>query len=186
MENILVDLFKVFWFFLPVGVANMIPIPVSKIGFLRKYDYPIDCYKSFGGKRLLGDHKTVRGLVSGVLAAVVVCGIQAWMFGLGITDGVSIIDYSSINWGVLGALFGIGALGGDSIESFFKRQLGVASGKTWFPFDQLDYILGGILVTVMYVRVSIYYYILIVIIYFVLHLISSFGGYLMGFKESAI
>ena len=35
-----------------------------------------------------------------------------------------------------------GALGGDIIESFFKRRTGKDRGEDWIPLDQLDFILG--------------------------------------------
>jgi CDP-diglyceride synthetase len=34
---------------------------------------------------------------------------------------------------------------GDAVKSFFKRRLGITPGKSWFPFDQLDFVLGAIL-----------------------------------------
>jgi CDP-2,3-bis-(O-geranylgeranyl)-sn-glycerol synthase len=35
-----------------------------------------------------------------------------------------------------------GALLGDITESFFKRRVGKQRGEDWIPFDQLDFILG--------------------------------------------
>jgi CDP-2,3-bis-(O-geranylgeranyl)-sn-glycerol synthase len=41
-------------------------------------------------------------------------------------------------------LLGFGALAGDSIKSFFKRRVGVKPGKRWFPFDQIDFVIGAL------------------------------------------
>src|SRR5437773_6411567 len=48
------------------------------------------------------------------------------------------------DWPLLGVLFGAGAMAGDSAKSFFKRRLGVEPGRPWIPFDQLDFVLGAL------------------------------------------
>ena len=70
------------------------------------------------GHRLLGDHKTWRGLLGGMLA----CGIVAMLFGLGFDLGV---------W------FGALALAGDALSSLIKRRLGRAPGRDLPIVDQL-------------------------------------------------
>jgi CDP-2,3-bis-(O-geranylgeranyl)-sn-glycerol synthase len=47
-------------------------------------------------------------------------------------------------WPVLGLLFGLGAMGGDSVKSFIKRRIGIPPGRPWVPFDQLDFVLGAL------------------------------------------
>jgi len=37
-----------------------------------------------------------------------------------------------------------GALLGDMMESFFKRRIGRDRGQDWIPFDQLDFIVGAL------------------------------------------
>jgi CDP-2,3-bis-(O-geranylgeranyl)-sn-glycerol synthase len=36
-----------------------------------------------------------------------------------------------------------GALAGDAVKSFFKRQIGIAPGHRWLGPDQLDFIVGA-------------------------------------------
>ena len=35
---------------------------------------------------------------------------------------------------------------GDSLKSFFKRRLDIAPGARWIPADQLDFVVGGLIV----------------------------------------
>jgi CDP-2,3-bis-(O-geranylgeranyl)-sn-glycerol synthase len=180
------DLLFALWFFLPAGIANMIPIPVSKISFLRQFTYPIDFYQTFRGKRIFGDHKTIRGLFFACIAAILVSWVQTELYKNGFGKDFITIDYSSMNPIIFGILSAIGALGGDAIKSFFKRQIGVEPGKAWFPFDQIDYIVGGIICTAMYVPLALYHYLLIFVLYFGLHLLSTFIGFKLKLKDSPI
>jgi len=44
----------------------------------------------------------------------------------------------------LGLRFGIGAMAGDSTKSFFKRRTDIPPGEPWIPFDQVDFLLGAL------------------------------------------
>ena len=90
-------------------------------------------------QRWLGSHKTVLGFALGVATAVAVTFGQ---FRVGWSG--SLISYE--RWLLLGLGCGVGALGGDSIKSLIKRQLGIAPGRSWVPADQLDFVVGGLVV----------------------------------------
>src|SRR3989442_1370067 len=85
----------------------------------------------------VGPHKTVLGVVLGVVAATLTTLVQ-WL----VAWSGSIVTYE--DWPLLGVLFGAGAMAGDSAKSFFKRRLGVEPGRPWIPFDQLDFVLGAL------------------------------------------
>jgi CDP-2,3-bis-(O-geranylgeranyl)-sn-glycerol synthase len=167
----------VFLFFLPAGIANMAPVFASRVPGLRKWNTPLDGGRAWRGIRLLGDSKTVRGLVAGILSAIAAAVIISFIF-----QGV----YLHTNPILLGALLGLGALAGDSIKSFFKRRLRIAPGKTWFPFDQIDYILGAIAFTCWYIQLHPAQYLLLLGLGFVLHLATVYIGYLTKIREQAI
>jgi CDP-2,3-bis-(O-geranylgeranyl)-sn-glycerol synthase len=176
------------WFFFPAAIANLTPILVAKMPWLKKFEAPIDGGLMYRGKRLLGSHKTWRGLVTGVIMATVVLWLQQlsvdhWHWAQWLTGQV---DYTKLPTLILGPLFGIGALGGDAIESFFKRQRGVAPGHGWFPFDQIDYIIGGALVSMPFVTLSIFQYCWLIILWLIIHVVASYIGWLTGFKERPI
>ena len=177
----------VIWFFAPAGIANMVPILAAKAPLLKKYSYPLDFNKTFRGKRILGDHKTIRGILTGVVFGVGVVLLQQYLYGESetIRDIVS-IDYNDINPFILGTLLSLGALLGDATRSFFKRRVGIKPGGTWFPFDQLDYIVGGIVFTMPYVALTLEEYMILIITWFILHPASTITAYLIGMKEKPI
>ena len=175
------------WFFLPAGIANGTPVIVSKIPFLKKLEYQLDFGLKFRGERVLGSHKTIRGLIAGVSMAIVTAFLQklAYDNSVFIRD-FSAIDFNDINILLYAFLSGLGAIAGDSIKSFFKRRVNIKPGKAWIPFDQIDYIFGGILFVLPYIQLDIIYYVLIFILYLIIHPITTVIGYYIKLKDSPI
>ncbi len=160
------------FFFLPAGIANMSPVFANKIPLLNRWSTPIDGGKSWRGQRLLGDHKTWRGFVFGTFVAASAGLLEQHLV------------HSSLPYGAFtGALLGAGALAGDALESFFKRRRGIASGHGWFPFDQLDYIIGGLVLVGLFAHLSLAQVISILAVYFCLHLAGSQIGVMTGLKD---
>ncbi|MBW3568606.1 CDP-archaeol synthase [Candidatus Parcubacteria bacterium] len=175
------------WFFLPAGVANMAPIFAAKAPYFQKFSQPIDGGRTWHGQAILGPHKTWRGVISGILAGVLTLFLQKLLFQnfAWATDISSGLDYAALPL-AFGALMGFGALAGDAFKSFFKRRLGRKSGSSWFPFDQLDYIIGGLAASLIFVNLELSQYLWIFIIWFGLHLGISYIGYLAGLKPRPI
>ena len=46
---------------------------------------------------------------------------------------------------LFGAIIGTFALIGDAVKSYFKRRRGKEGGAPWVPFDQLDFVVFGLL-----------------------------------------
>jgi CDP-2,3-bis-(O-geranylgeranyl)-sn-glycerol synthase len=128
------------YFALPGMVANMTPILVKK--WTKFLAVPIDFGLKMGGQPLFGSHKTFRGFIFGILAAVLVAFVQVELFRRGILRDISYVDYGRTCFICLGVVLGFGALFGDLVKSFFKRRLRVSPGKPWFPWDQIDYAIG--------------------------------------------
>jgi len=171
-------LWEIFWFFLPAGVANMAPVFANKIPLLNRWNTPLDFGKTYKGKRIFGDHKTWRGVIFGTLAA--------GLFGL---FQYRVIASSPESTGFIftaTAAMGLGALIGDAVKSFFKRRRGIASGQSWFPYDQTDYIFGGIVFVYPFIQLPAWMMLMILIIYGTLHVIVSYAGYLLKLKDKAI
>jgi CDP-2,3-bis-(O-geranylgeranyl)-sn-glycerol synthase len=164
-------------FFLPAGVANMVPVISHKIPWLGAWDTPLDLGRKWRGKRLLGDNKTWRGVVAGTLAGGITAKIVAYF-----APNAVVTKYVFLT----GCVLGLGALLGDAVESFFKRRLNIPAGHTWFPFDQTDYIIGGLIAVTPLVILPLWAIWTILVIYFGLHLLVVYVFYLWGIRDKPI
>jgi CDP-2,3-bis-(O-geranylgeranyl)-sn-glycerol synthase len=181
------DILFVIWFFLPAGLANMAPIFAAKLPALRRLNFPLDCYFTFRGKRIFGSHKTVRGFISGVIVGILTVYLQVFLYTtVPLLKTFISVNYNTINPMLLGLLASSGALAGDAVRSFFKRQMDIAPGKSWFPFDQIDYVIGGIVLTACYIRLTILQYLLLFVIWFFIHPLATLVGYWLKLKNSPI
>lgn len=119
------------------------PIIFMRSDFLSKTQLPVDAGKKFLGRRLFGQSKTWRGILLGAIGGafisiallLLLTFLSAHNYGRTWKD--LILYFSS------GALIGFGAMVGDLVKSFFKRRIGIDSGKPWPIFDQLDFVLGA-------------------------------------------
>lgn len=89
--------------------------------------------------------------------------LAGWDFGLGGYPGppigsdptfcepggaCAVVDAENAAWWAVltfGAVVGAMALVGDAVKSYFKRRRGKPRGAPWFPFDQLDFVVFGLL-----------------------------------------
>lgn len=182
------DILLAIWFLLPAAAANAIPVFAAAMPGLKKFDAPIDGGKTFRGHKILGPHKTWRGIIAGIIIATLILLIQQLLvanYGWAQFAAGS-IDYAALPVLLLGPLFAIGALGGDAVESFFKRQQNIKSGGTWVPFDQIDYIIGSVIISIFFVILTPMQYIWIFIIWFLLHIAATYIGYKLGLKKDPI
>jgi CDP-2,3-bis-(O-geranylgeranyl)-sn-glycerol synthase len=146
---------------------------------------PIDGGQTLWGKRILGDHKTWRGLLSGIVAGTLVFELQRLVYEAGVAQELALMDYS--NHLILpGLLMGAGTGVGDAVKSFFKRRMDIEPGASWPVCDQLDFFLGA------YTFVSFVYAPPLVLVLaslpvvFLGNTISNTIGYWLGFKATWI
>lgn len=175
------------WFFLPGSLANVMPIIAAHLPFIKRFNQPLDGGRRFRGRPIFGTNKTYRGLIAGYLAALFI--VLAQIKGYDISEwarSVSWLDYSTINPLLAALLFSVGALGGDALESFFKRQAAIPAGTSWFPFDQLDYIVGGLLATGFVYHLTLNQFIVTLVVLFMMHPLATTLGWLMGLKDKPI
>jgi CDP-2,3-bis-(O-geranylgeranyl)-sn-glycerol synthase len=101
-----------------LAVANGTPVLIKKLlgDFLA---YPLDGGRTFlDGRPFLGPAKTIRGVVTSILAT----SICAPLVG--------------VTW-TTGAMVGIAAMAGDTLSSFMKRRMGLASSSRASGLDQV-------------------------------------------------
>jgi len=174
-------LLKLLWLFLPAAIANITAWFLRSVNFV---NYPLDCGYKFRGKALLGNNKTFRGFLFGILAAIITAIVQRLFYQQ--LNSFSIIDYTKTNPILLGFLLGFGALFGDSLKSFFKRQADIKPGHPWIPFDQLDWIIGASLFLSFYRPISWLDSLIAILFLGLLHPLLNLLGYILGLKENKL
>ena len=121
MSDVLGTAIRSIWYILPSYVANMTPVIFGG-------GRPLDLNKKFiDGRRILGDHKTIRGFISGLITGTLVGCMQ----GRPLT----------------GFLLSLGTMVGDSFGSFVKRRMGIEAGGSAPLLDQEGFLIFSILFT---------------------------------------
>lgn len=136
------------WYFLPALVGNMAPVFATRFKWLPTLNTPLDGGKSWYGEPLLGPTKTIRGVVFGILFGSITALMQYELQPLPTVRPLHLLPLISVSHALgWGALLGFGALLGDALKSFCKRRLHIPSGSSWKPWDQIDVVIGVVLVT---------------------------------------
>ncbi len=180
----LLDFLSAVWFLVPAGFANMAPVVAARL--LPGWQWPVDFGFSRGGTRLFGSHKTWRGMAAGLVAGSVAFLLQqALCRALPPLAALGLFDYAAAS-PLLGAWMALGALTGDLVKSAVKRRLGIAPGRTWFPFDQTDWLVGTLLFSEPVLRLSASALLGILLTGLALHLLVKLVGYLLHIDRSPI
>jgi CDP-2,3-bis-(O-geranylgeranyl)-sn-glycerol synthase len=112
----------------------------------------------------------VRGFTYGFLLGSVAALAEALLFK----------NYLLILAGILATL---GALLGDLFGAFVKRRLDIPPGHPLPVVDQLDFILGALLLTSPVLNVTVGAVLILVIATIPIHLLSNAVAYMLRFKE---
>ena len=126
--------------------------------------------------RWLGSHKTVVGFAAGLLGAVATTLVQ---HVIGHTTGI--VDYE--HWLELGFRFGVGAMAADSVKSFVKRRLRIPPGAPWIPFDQLDFVLGALVLVAPRATLNLWDLVIVVALSFGGHILINHAAYWLGIRD---
>jgi CDP-2,3-bis-(O-geranylgeranyl)-sn-glycerol synthase len=170
----------------PGLIANMAPVFAMRLNFL---NIQIDFGRKWKGKRIFGSHKTYRGFFFGILTAILLVFLQTLLYHNGFFRGISFVDYSKISLGTviyLGFLLGFGALFGDLVKSFIKRRVGILPGKSFYPWDQLDYILGILALVWLFKAPTLAMALLLLVLAPAAHVGACAMGYYLGLKKEIV
>ena len=152
----MLDVVNLLLFLLPVYIANATPVLLGG-------GIPLDLGKKFiDGRPWFGNGKTIRGFVGGVFSgSLIACGFALFY-------PLSWFAPASCGATVLGFIFSLparqllggcamalGTLVGDAAGSFFKRRLGVESGKQFIP-DTFVFLAFALLFAFPFVLASVY------------------------------
>ncbi len=177
------------YFLLPAYVANMFPVLFSKVPL--PLNKPID-------KEIFGQNKTYKGFYLAYFGALLILFLQYYLDESNVVSQVqtpnpdtanpqplivSYLNYDSLNIFLYAFLFGIGAITGDLIKSFFKRRLGIKPGRPWFPFDQIDLVVGALIFLSPFILLPWENVVVLLLITPLLHFLTNVIGYLLGLKK---
>jgi hypothetical protein len=155
---------------------------------------PLDFGLRYKGKRIFGDHKTLRAPVVYVVCCTLATLFQAWLQSRGyLPQRLLLVDYEE--YGVLvGILLGLGMALGELPNSLLKRQLDVAPGKkkggllgiALFLLDQVDLAIGIWIFLFILIRPSLSLVAWSFLLTLLLHVAVSTVGYLLGMRETIV
>lgn len=167
------------WAMLPAYIPNNVAV-------LAGGGRPIDGGRTLGDRRLLGDGKTWRGAVAGALAGVAVAVVLNRLAPAATGAlGVPMPTFPP------GAMIGLaaGAVLGDIGASFLKRRTGRERGAAFPGVDQLDFVVGALLVTTVFAHewvrdvFTLGVVVAVVVITPVLHVGTNALAYGLGLKD---
>jgi CDP-2,3-bis-(O-geranylgeranyl)-sn-glycerol synthase len=147
--DVLAAIINGLWLMLPAYLPNSF----AAVWGSRKMDRyfgpskPVDFGKSWKGKRILGDGKTFRGTIGGILSGIVIGLIQTGIAEVTPLEG---FGGSRPGWFVIIVLLSTGALLGDAMGSFVKRRIGRERGADVPGLDQYDFVLGSWLLLLVF------------------------------------
>lgn len=151
---------------IPTYVANSTPVLLGG-------GAPIDRGRNFiDGRRMLGTNKTMKGFAYGFLLGSLAAFAEAAIF----------VNYTLV---LVGMAASLGALLGDLFGAFLKRRLNIPPGSPLPVVDQLDFILGALLLTSPMLQVTMGAVLILVIATVPIHLLSNGIAYLLRLKGRA-
>lgn len=187
--NIDLRILDALWFILSAYFANSIPVNISKIEELEFLGQPIDGKHTFMGKRIFGDGKTWRGLITGTFGGTFVGFLQqtfheeaTLFFQELLSRPQLVLPYITVEHAFM---LSLGALVGDMVASFVKRQRGLERGAPAPLLDQLDFVLGAVIFSWLLTNQINYprFYVLILITPGI-HVLGNIVAWLLKLKDS--
>ena len=158
------DWFSALYIILPTYCANGAPVIFGG-------GRPIDLGKTLpDGQRILGDNKTFRGFISGIVVGTLVGLVCSYIF--------------SINLMPIAVPASLGALLGDMAAAFLKRRLRIRPGGALPGVDQLDFVVGSMLLVSLFSPISVTVALIVLVVTPPIHFLTNVGAHLLGLKEN--
>jgi CDP-2,3-bis-(O-geranylgeranyl)-sn-glycerol synthase len=156
----------------------------KKIRFLKPLEVPLDFGRKIKGYPIFGNHKTWRGLICGTVIGILVIFLQFWLYQFPFIKKISFFDYTSINILFFGFLISLGAVFGDLLFAFLKRRQNIKPGKSWVPFDQINYVIGAFLFLTPFLRLDPIIWLTILVLTPILHILANHIAYFAGWQKN--
>jgi len=154
-------------YLVPMYIANATPIILHG-------KKPVDFGKKINGKRILGDGKTILGALFGIIVGTIAGFILYYLLSP---------IFALPNPLLLALLLSAGAIIGDMAKSFFKRRLGFESGARLPVFDQIDFIIGGLIfsLVIRFPEIEVVIFLLVATVF--IHTITNLIAYKLKLKK---
>jgi len=150
-------------FIAPSYVANAAPLLIGG-------GRPLDGGRNFlDGERILGAHKTVRGLFAGIIAGSMIGLVESPI------DGRLLLG---------GFMIALGSVLGDLLGAFLKRRIRLEPGHPLPIVDQLDFVFGGLLLGQLVFPLSLLSILIVVLLTPPIHVGTNYGAYRLGLKRT--
>jgi CDP-2,3-bis-(O-geranylgeranyl)-sn-glycerol synthase len=149
-------------YILPAYIANGSPVIFGG-------GPPLDFGKRLFGKRILGDNKTIRGTVMGIL-----CGAA-----------VGVFEYPAFPYMIpIAIALSIGTIAGDSAGSFIKRRLNIKPGSSIPLMDQYGFYIFALLFAYPFGHMpGLYGLIFITVLTGIIHYATNVGAHRLRLKK---
>ncbi len=130
---------------------------------------PLDFGAKLRNRRVFGSNKTIKGAVSGIIAGA----------------AVGLIEYPFLHYMLpIAVLLAIGAISGDLIGSFIKRQLGMKPGKGFPIMDQYGFFAVALLFAFSLGHMpGVYGMLFLIVLTGLLHVATNRGAYALHLKS---
>ncbi|QQR92872.1 MAG: CDP-2,3-bis-(O-geranylgeranyl)-sn-glycerol synthase [Candidatus Iainarchaeum archaeon] len=138
---------------------------------------PLDGGKHFwDGKPLLGKGKTWKGTLMGILTGTF-AGLLIWNF---FPEQALLLTpyYPSYSF-----LLALGAIAGDIVGSFLKRRMDIERGKQAPLLDQLDFVIGGLVLGLVYFQPDIIQVLVLALITPLVHSLANRLAFTLKLKN---
>lgn len=171
---------------MPVIIAGVINMIFTKTSVYKKYRYPIDGGKKLrDDKRLFGDNKTWIGFFSMIIFTSLSQAIWGYICNFNLFFGknylYNYVENTLLNNFFIGALFGLAYVLCELPNSYIKRRIDIAPGKTvsglkgsiCYLFDQIDSIIGVTLVLCIWCEMTLSQFLLYIFLGGITHIVIN-------------
>lgn len=138
---------------------------------------PIDGGKHFyDGKPILGKGKTWKGSLMGILTGTF-AGLLIWHF---FPTPASLL---TPHYAAYSFVLALGAILGDMAGSFIKRRMAIERGKQAPLLDQLDFVIGGLVLGLIYFQPDIIQVLVLALITPLIHSLANRVAFMLKLKN---
>ncbi len=186
------EFIRISYLFFPLLGGALLQGLCIRYGWLQMLNHPIDFDLRFRDQRVFGEHKTFRGLIGGATGSSLFAVFQSEVLHHHSPfASLEYFDYDTIYSLLFGFCLGLAASLSELPNSFAKRQLGIAPGKSakgfwlavFYFLDQVDVILGVWLYLSIFMELTVMRVTVSIAFVFVIHQLTTVAGHMLGLRK---